>query len=519
MAYAGFQRYEVPDIGGNVAKIMLAQQANDAKRDALKQANALKQAKLDNDKAKAEGKTFDENSKLISSAQKSLNEKLSGVPATGFKTADGAGANLATQHKQIALNAEKKLKETGNRNEFNTTINSALRSVDEMKKSYDGLAQANTKMSTAKNPDPLSQEVIRETFDMFTGADGSPIATELQLNENGEVIPHLLSFEKGEDGSQSLKSKMPLSSVNSIIALSNYDKRDFAKEMVQDQAGLGKYEEQVKSGNGTVTILNPKGQENFNRAKELYVNSVLFNERDKVAAYMELVNDPSKRTILVNKDASQAIKDRKAKDAGYENYNEANKIEFSYDKDGLVKVDFPKEKEDELRKALDQAYDDRSPYKKSLSLGSKNSTNVTIYNQDAQNTSNIIEEGFDLNDPTGYKSAVAVLNTAKNRGQIMSYKFIRTAPKGLTEEKRKAWYAMKDKGLIAEDAGELTNDIEIVQKAGGTNDKPLAGEPIIINALSTNPKEQQLYRSVMGYSGDAAGYKNQKKNTYTGQTK
>ena len=51
--YAGYQRYEVPDIGGNVAKIMLAQQEQDAKRMSAEELARYRQAKLDADKAKA----------------------------------------------------------------------------------------------------------------------------------------------------------------------------------------------------------------------------------------------------------------------------------------------------------------------------------------------------------------------------------------------------------------------------------------------------------------------------------
>jgi len=111
MSYAGFQRYEVPDIGGNVAKILLAQQANDAKRDALKQANALKQAKLDADKTKAQGVEEDKKDARIEKANTNRNEIFNKTPNTGYASVDGVITGTITPFvKSKALENDEKYK-------------------------------------------------------------------------------------------------------------------------------------------------------------------------------------------------------------------------------------------------------------------------------------------------------------------------------------------------------------------------------------------------------------------------
>lgn len=481
--YAGFQRYEVPDIGGNVAKIMLAQQDAAAKRATAQQTADYRQAKLDAANKKEADKEGKDAEKDIQSFTTKRDDVLTTVPKTGFTSVDGFGSGLATLAKEESKAINDEFRQTKDYNKFNLKSQSLITGLKEYKTSYTTLTDANKQFIENGNGSPVVQSVIQDALEKFTPMPKGEVAPMGEYSEKGEWTPYIMTYRDGK-----ADQKQPISTLNNLAAWTKFKPRDLESEMKTRVNDVGDITVEVKLPNGTTrTTLNPKGEQNFNESMGQWVKSVIKDPTTAAEAYIRYVGSLTKPAIPISKDASEYKKQLLVDKNGYDSIEKADFVEYEY-KDGVPIFKLTDKQSEKLKNELEVQFKNKAPYKESFSTPSK-TTNVFNLkaNPERETKPTLTSLSKQIGTVKGYNAAVAGLKIAEGKGMINN-----------------KWKIIEDEN------GNATGDVEVYLKRGSVKGYPLwSKEPTVINAKD-NP---ELYEIIFGYVSDASEVQRQQEST------
>lgn len=516
--YAGFQRYEVPDIGGNVAKIMLAQKDAAAKRATAQQTADYRQAKLDAANKKEADKEGKDRELLIDKDATELRKTNLEVPSVGYNSFDAMILGSTEQIKTELNNNAKILREKGNDylSEYNQKKQGLNGVSGRLKNTVSAMGESLKKINTEENPNVFTKYIINETMKNVTPSDDNKMSLQIKPNNNGGLTISFVNY--AQDGTPIEK---PLESLNSVAALSEFKAPDYNAEMTKLVSSVGVETIEQKYQGGSRTILNPKTQDNFKRTAQTYVNSILARPIVAADAYMKFVSTPADPALFISADASPEQRELIAKQNGYESAEKADFVEYATNpKTGLPEIKLTDKQDVALRNKLTESFIDKAPYKESFSSPSTTNFTANVINHDGRTDETLTETSFNLDSKEGIEAANIIFKNAMRRGDIGEYEIEKVYPgvpkdiidgiKAKDLDVDKTLRAMKAKGLVENIEGHLSGNIIVYPKTGsGKKDYDL-NKPLIINA-TTN---QKLYRQYAGYIGDASGFRNQTKNTY-----
>jgi len=483
--YAGYQRYEVPDIVGNVAKIMLAQQEQDAKRMSAEELARYRQAKLDADKLKEATKAGKEVEKDILASDIKREEVLTTVPKTGYTSVDGFGSGLATLAKGEYKAINDDLRKTGNYAQFNLKSQSLLSGLKEYKTAYTNLEKAQVALSKSEQKSPVVEAVIKNTIELFTPMKGDGVAPMGEYSESGEWIPYVLTSQ----------GKQPVSTLNNLAAFADYKPRDLEKEMKERVDASGKYTTEVKLPNGgSKTILNPKNQQNFADDRTQWINTVMASPITAAEAYVSYVGDMSNPAIPVDKNASEEKKLQLAEAAGYKNIKDADFVEYEL-KDGVAVFKLSDKQKSKLDETLTEKFNNKAPFKESLNMPSSTTTNINVVTNPEEKTGKTRTDlAMNLGTEVGYKAAVSGLEKGMAEGKIAN-----------TETKKPV--------IVKDENGKRTGEIIYYKKIGEYGGfTKYSDNPTIINV--SNPDEAEFFRIEFGEVTGASKDRNEQQATH-----
>ena len=523
--YAGYQRYEIPDIGGNVAKIMLAQQQAEQQSDAQQKAYDYRMAKLQADKEKEARQSGEKYETLIAQADAKLTGDLEKVPITGFSTADGVLNDLASQLKTSALNNNNELRQTGNRAKFNTVKQAIDAAPVQLKKTYEAITSA-SKVAT-ESGNPFVGHLVSEGLEIITPSELVKVKPSIAFKDNGEMNIEIESQQTDENGNVVSTSKRPLSSINTLSALSDYKGRDLEKEMTEAARSVGAISKEMKWQGGSRTVTDVKAQQNFNRQKERFYKSVTASPIDLAGAYVQYASSQDSPAIFLNVDSPEWKKQKLAESYGFSiEQAEPYFVKYKIDKKGLPELMLTKEQEKKLQAGIYSSFDDKAIYKESFALPSTTNVTTNVINHEGKNEPTIVEDSMDLTKQEGVNAAIFLLNNAKARGDVYDWEIVKSYPgvpaemiakiKASGEDVDMALQRLKRQGFVTNIQGVPTGDIKIRQVVGThEGDKIPSQNYIILNAR----KNQKQYRQILGYSADATGFRNQTEGTYPKEKK
>jgi len=493
MNYAGFQRYDVPDIGSNVAKIMLdkQQQAN---------ANAARQQQLDMQNKKLEAAANKDAAKAAQSVENEIDKNdtrigaiMSTTPSTGFETMDGLLQGSMIPQIKTGMNEINKQYRNGTIGsaEYKTAKQSYENIANETKSTADGLNAAYAKMNSAKNPSPYKKWAINATMNEVNPSAESPSNVKLIRQPNGEINKVVQSFRKGENGENVLVSETPYRVINSMSAMTDFETPNFDQVASTMADNVGKEAIEIKSGGGTMIEINDKIQKNFIDTREQFANTILAQPVNAADFYFQNMTDPTQKPVFVKEDDTESYKRMLADNNGYlgKPLSEVNFIVSKKGDDGMdVPVLNDKQKEQTKNFAY-KMFDNKADHTKSLNLPSISNNKITIVNNPERETQPTLTElSIPLTTTQGYNAAVAGLKLAQANGKIS-----------------KNWE------IVTDAKGVPTGDIKVYMQLGKYDGYPIYDkQPTIINAQ----KDPALYRILFGNASDARETQGQQESTY-----
>lgn len=249
--YAGYQRYEVPDIGGNVAKIMLAQQEQDAKRMSAEELARYRQAKLDADKLKEATKAGKEVEKQIDADATELRKTNLDIPATGYTDFDGLILGLA-QKTTTDLNDNAKIYRAKGQEylpEYNQNKQWLNGVSGKVKNTVTALEGSLKKIEESKNPNVFVKHFIGQTMKDVTPTEQNKLS--LVPDVKTKSISFITYDKEGNPVSK------PLESLNSVAALSEFEAPDYNADMKKLVDGVGVIASEQKWAGGSRTVIDP----------------------------------------------------------------------------------------------------------------------------------------------------------------------------------------------------------------------------------------------------------------------
>lgn len=502
--YAGFQRYEVPDIGSNVAKIAMAQKKQ-ANANAIRQQQMdMQQQKLDAAKAKEQRKAQEGYEKDIDAANTAINEELSEVPQTGYETVDGFGSALATLAKNESNINAKDLRRDGNYALFNLKKQSLLSGVKEYAASYKSLEKAAQVVNGSDNPSPVVKALLNDVLELFAPTESGAVAPMGEWQPNGEWKPMIATYAN-ENGENKATAKYPLSTLNTLAQLDKYKQRDFNKEMTASAAASGTFKTEMKMPNGgTKTVIDEAKQKNFISDRDQWINTVVNNGLPAAEAYMQFVNIAGKKPVAVNKNASEKRKLQLALQNGYESTEGVNWLEYEL-KNGSAEFNMTEDQKKQLTDALTVAYNNKADYSETLNLPSVSTTNVNMFmpNNEPKTRETMLELTVDLSKPKDRDYATVQLSKGMASDKIGKYEIEMTQPE----------IDWKNRKIIKD--GVPTNNIKIYPKWGSGDYDFDPNEAVIINPQ----KDPDKFRRIMGWLSGASELQQQDLATFPSMIK
>jgi hypothetical protein len=492
--YAGYQRYEVPDIGGNVAKIMLAQQEQDAKRMSAEELAKYRQAKLDADKLKEATKAGKEVEKQIDADATELRKTNLDIPATGYTDFDGLILGLA-QKTTTDLNDNAKIYRAKGQEylpEYNQNKQWLNGVSGKVKNTVTALEGSLKKIEESKNPNVFVKHFIGQTMKDVTPTEQNKLS--LVPDVKTKSISFITYDKEGNPVSK------PLESLNSVAALSEFEAPDYNADMKKLVDGVGVIASEQKWAGGSRTVIDPKSQENFDRTRKVYVNSVLNRPVVAADAYMKFVSTPADPALFISENASDDEKEMVAKQNGYESAKEADFVVYSTNtKTGLPEIKLTERQETKLRENLAQAFTDKSPYKESFALPSSTTTNINVVTNPEEKTGKTRTDlamnlGTFISTDVGYKAAVSGLEKGMAEGKIAST-------------------GTKKPVIVKDENGKRTGEIIYYKKIGEYKGfTKYSDNPTIINV--SNPDEAEFFRIEFGEVTGASKDRNEQQATH-----
>jgi len=358
--YAGFQKYDTPNLGQDAANMLIAKQQMDARKAQQESENAYKNMELGIKLQKEQRDALSANEKVVNESISKVSEAANKIPQAGY-------ASMPTALTAMVSKARDKYGEFARRADVSSTEKSIMQQqyidvFSNFQQTGEIVKVANESFAKAKDPDTLAQFVLHTSS--LPASPNPDNTVELDIEESGgRLLPKVKSYQKNENGELELTQSIPLEQINAIATIGNYEAPNYRKQAEEMFKSLGVSEVDVVQRSGAKkTIINPKAQENFKKTKEDYINLVMMNNAGD--AYMKLVKSATDPADYLMEGATDAQRKNVAMSQGVENVEDANIIYVSRNsKLGGFNAKLTPQMEEKLRSKLGEVFDNMSPYK------------------------------------------------------------------------------------------------------------------------------------------------------------
>jgi len=338
MTYAGYQRYETPNLGAVAVEQIDKQKAFDLKQQELDEARKYKQATLDAkakedaDKvAAAKAKQEGENTKEVGTAQVELAKSTGKIPVTGLPKFNDALQQWGNGKKK-RYESFLPLINNGNMTigDLNTYKSQDIGSVEDVSSTVTALNET-AKVATGPDASPSASFAFGEIVGLVNPTDNNTISISDNY-DNGILKTVVHSYRKNEDGEEEYVSTTPLAAVKNAVNLANYKAQDPDK-MISDLQKEIKVTPQYnlnKAGAGT-KVIDQSTQDNYKKAIDMNIRQVQANPYVAADFYKKLYgSDPTKGVAFIKADATPEEKKKIADQAGLD-VKDMDFVEFKYD--------------------------------------------------------------------------------------------------------------------------------------------------------------------------------------------
>lgn len=407
--YAGFQKYDTPNLGNDAANMLIQKQQMDAQKAQQEKQDAYKQMEYGIKLQKEQRDALTASEKDINEGIAKVSEAANKIPAAGYASMPTALTAMVGKARQSFGNFARSGASITERNimerQYIDVFNNFAQTGEIMK-------TANESLAKAKNPDTLAQFVLKSTS---LAASPNPDNTvELDIEENGGMLlPKVKSYQKNENGELELTQSLPLEQMNAIATIGNYEGVDYMKEAEDRFKSIGINDVDVmQKGGGKKTIINPKGQENYQRTREDYINWAMMNHNGD--AYMKLVKSATDKADYLMEGATDAQRKNIATSQAVKDVKDAKIIYVSRNsKVGGFRAELTPEMDKKLRDKLGEVFDNMSPYK--VDVTTPSSTTFNSYSTYKTEESKPLFEGALKGDENKIRS---LMDFARLNGSI-----------------------------------------------------------------------------------------------------
>jgi hypothetical protein len=383
MTYAGYQRYETPNLGAVAVEQIDKQKAFDLKQKELDRAQKYKddtlaakaaaaEAKAAADKAKQDA----ENAKLIDVKEK---EFQSSVIETGSVITSPDADGLFTNFSNTQLKPEvKELSRKLNAHEidqqgFNAglnAINSGVKGVGETFKTFEA---ATEKINTNANSNPLEKWVANSVYNEVIPSEDNQKA----LMKDADGV-YYVQNSKGD--------RHDISVLKSVTALTQHPVINFDEDAKKNVIELipKNSMETLRKGGGTQTDIDQLKNDKFEKFANTWINQVTSDAYSAANAYKHYMNDGN--VAFIKKGASEEERKTALLSLGVDENklkeNEKYLVEVSFDNKNKVPMPIlTKEQKAELKKEMKSSVTAMAVKSKAISTPSTTTVNITSQEQ------------------------------------------------------------------------------------------------------------------------------------------
>ena len=378
MTYAGYQRYETPNLGAVAVEQIDKQKALDLKQQELDRAQKYKddtlaaknkaaQDKIDQANAKQDA----ENAKLIDVKEK---EFQSSVIETGSvitsPDADGLWTNFSnTQLKPEVIELTSKLtKKEIDQQGFNAGLNAITSGVKGVGETFKTFEAAIEKINTNANSNPLEQWVATSVYNEVVPSEDDQKA----LMKDADGV-YYVQNSKGDRHDISVLKSVTALTQHPVINFNEDAKKNVIEKIPQNST------ETLRKGGGTQTDIDQLKNDKFEKFANTWINQVTSDAYSAANAYRHYMNDGN--VAFIKKGASEEERKTALLSLGVdENKLEENQkylVEVSFDNKNKVPMPIlTKEQKAELKKEMKSSVTAMAVKSKAISMPS--TTNVNI---------------------------------------------------------------------------------------------------------------------------------------------
>lgn len=409
--YAGYQKFETPDIGSNAANMLIQKQQMDAKKAEQGKEDYYKNLSLGIQMQKQQMDALSDRTKEVDAAQTGINNEISKVPITGFSTLDGASHDWT-------VNASKRIGEIGKMtltgqtsiDDFNQVKQSYRGEIAKMQKTGTVLKTAHDELAKTKNPNKATEWYLNYLSLAADPNDTRRVQIESIPAGRGVLQTNVNRYEQDDKGGYTLTSSVPLDVINNIATVSNFEAQDYMEELSKVSKMAGPYETQIKNRDGgRTTIIDKKKQDNYQRVGNLKINSIINDPSQAADAYMKLIANPYTNPVdFIMEDTPSSIKQKIALSQGHESVDDAQFITWVKDKNGMHIPKLSEDQRDELKTKLTQTYNDMAGYSSDTKMPS-------VTNVDARTIVSKEEQGLNPMFEGTFKGDIKWIDVLKNK--------------------------------------------------------------------------------------------------------
>lgn len=409
MSYAGFQKYDTPNLGNDAANMLIQKQQMDAQKAQQEKQDAYNNMLLGVKLQKEQRDALSANEKFASESIAKVNEAAHKIPAVGYSSQPAALTALTSQ----VMNDYGNFARSGaSETEKNIRKQQYIDLFGEFEKTGAILKTANENLGKTKNPDSVAQFVLTTLSAPLSPSQSNTVGFGIEAN-GGVLLPKVNSYQKNSNGELELTQSTHLDQLNAIGVLGNYegvDYRKMAKDMY-DSIGINDVDT-IQKGGTKRTIIDPKAQKNYQRTKQDFINMVMMNHSGD--AFMKLAATPSNRADFAMEGFTDAQLNNIVVAQGKKDLKDARIITISHDpKKGGFTANLPDSMKTELEAKLGEVFDNMSPYK--VDVTTPSSTTFNSYSTYKTEESKPLFEGALKGDENKIRS---LMDFARLNGSI-----------------------------------------------------------------------------------------------------
>ena len=380
--YAGFQKYDTPNLGNDAANMLIQKQQMDAQKAQQEKQDAYNNMLLGVKLQKEQRDALSANDDLLNKSQNDLRKGISNINPAGFATTHSALTDWTSN--MMVSNADDARAVKANQlspNEYTQDFQARMGEVDKMANVGQILNTAATEMGKAKNPNAFTQFVFQKYARAGSPSNDEPTRYETKRVGTGVMQTTINTYQKDEDGNFVPLISAPLDKLYEVATVTNWEAPDYNAEASADatKVGIDLIETTTKNG-GTKKDYNPLASPNFISARERWVNSKLNNESQAPDFYVKYVN-PNANFIMSN--APESEKRRMASLQGYtDDPSKADLIVAEQDpKTGNIIAKFTDAQKASAKAKLEEIYNSKVARKVDITTPHVVNVNAQTYNE------------------------------------------------------------------------------------------------------------------------------------------